>query len=39
MRLKLGDALSRREVASHIFETSAEAHRSVFKQADEAEIL
>ena len=31
MRLKLGDALSRREVASHIFETSAEAHGAVIK--------
>jgi propionate CoA-transferase len=29
MRLKLGDALSRRDVAPHIFETSAEAHRHV----------
>ncbi|MGO8910912.1 MAG: acyl CoA:acetate/3-ketoacid CoA transferase, partial [Bradyrhizobium sp.] len=29
MRLKLGDALSRRDVAPHIFETSADAHRFV----------
>jgi propionate CoA-transferase len=29
MRLKLGDALSRRDVAAHIFETSADAHRHV----------
>ena len=29
MRLKLGDALSRRDVAPHIFETSADAHRHV----------
>jgi propionate CoA-transferase len=26
MRMKLGDALSRREVAPHIFETREEAH-------------
>ena len=29
MRLKLGDALSRRDVAPHIFENSADAHRHV----------
>jgi propionate CoA-transferase len=29
MRLKLGDALARRDVAPHIFETSADAHRFV----------
>ena len=29
MRLKLGDALSRRNVAPHIFETSADAHQFV----------
>lgn len=29
MRLKLGDALSRRDVGAHIFETSADAHRHV----------
>jgi propionate CoA-transferase len=29
MRLKLGDALSRRDVAPHIFETSADAHSFV----------
>jgi propionate CoA-transferase len=31
MRLKLGDALSRRDVAPHIFETSADAHRFVIE--------
>ena len=31
MRLKLGDALSRRDVAPHIFETSADAHQFVVK--------
>ena len=31
MRLKLGDALSRRDVAPHIFETPADAHRFVIK--------
>jgi propionate CoA-transferase len=29
MRLKLGDALTRRNVAPHIFETSADAHQFV----------
>ena len=29
--LKLGDALSRRDVAPHIFETSADAHRFVIE--------
>jgi propionate CoA-transferase len=29
MRLKLGDALARRNVAPHIFETSADAHQFV----------
>ena len=29
MRLKLGDALSRRNVAPHIFETSSDAHQFV----------
>jgi propionate CoA-transferase len=29
MRLKLGDALSRRDVAPHIFETSVDAHQFV----------
>ena len=29
MRLKLGDALSRRDVAPHIYETSADAHQFV----------
>ena len=29
MRLKLGDALARRDVAPHIFETSTEAHQFV----------
>jgi len=29
MRLKLGDALSRRNVAAHIFETSADAHQFI----------
>jgi propionate CoA-transferase len=31
MRLKLGDALARRNVAPHIFETSADAHQFVVK--------
>jgi propionate CoA-transferase len=31
MRLKLGDALSRRNVAPHIFETSSDAHQFVVK--------
>jgi propionate CoA-transferase len=31
MRLKLGDALTRRNVAPHIFETSADAHQFVVK--------
>jgi propionate CoA-transferase len=31
MRLKLGDALGRRNVAPHIFETSADAHQFVVK--------
>jgi propionate CoA-transferase len=31
MRLKLGDALVRRNVAPHIFETSADAHQFVVK--------
>jgi propionate CoA-transferase len=31
MRLKLGDALARRNVAPHIFETSADAHQFAVK--------
>ena len=34
MRLKLGDALARRDVAPHIFETSLDANQFVAKRAD-----
>ena len=36
MRLKLGDALVRREVAPHIFETSHEAHAFVASRTQAA---
>jgi len=33
LRLKLGEALSRRKVAAHIFETSEEAHAFVARES------
>ena len=36
MRLKLGDALARREVAPHIFETPHEARASIASRAEAA---
>jgi len=33
LRLKLGEALSRRRVAAHIFETSEEAHAFVARES------
>jgi propionate CoA-transferase len=38
LRLKLGEALSRRRVAAHIFETSGEAHAYVAQHGEESHV-